>query len=155
MKFGTNFGLQKRSSGGSGGSVIQNPYEFDFANPKIVMSGPGTYVLTPIIDGFELELFGNGNSTTSPVVALSLPANLPKDTKFKIEYVYTIIKPNSLFGTNYQNMFGVIHYRTIAVGLYTTSIITAPTNNYNSIQFYFNSKRSGKIKISGVKLIII
>lgn len=152
MKFGTNFGLQKRSSGGS---VIQNPYEFDFANPKIIMSGPGTYVLTPIIDGFELELFGNGNSTTSPVVALSLPANLPKDTKFKIEYVYTVIKPSSLFGTNYQNLFGVIYVRTIAVGLYTTSIITAPTNNYNSIQFYFNSKRSGKIKISGVKLIII
>ena len=152
MKFGTNFGLQKRSSGGS---VIQNPYEFDFANPKIVMSGPGTYVLTPIIDGFELELFGNGNSTTSPTVALSLPANLPKDTKFKIEYVYTIITPNSLFGTNYQNMFGVINYRTIAQGLYTTPILTAPTNNYNSIQFYFNSARSGKIKISGVKLIII
>lgn len=152
MKFGTNFGLQKRSSGGS---VIQNPYEFDFANPKIIMSGPGTYILTPIIDGFELELFGNGNNTTSPVVALSLPANLPKDTKFKIEYVYTIIKPSSLFGTTYQNLFGVIHYRTIAVGLYTTSIITAPYNNYNSIQFYFNSKRSGKIKISGVKLIII
>ena len=154
MKFGTNFGLQKRSSG-SGGSVIQNPYEFDFANPKITMSGTGTYVLTPIIDGFELELFGNGNKTTSPVVALSLPANLPKDTKFKVEYVYTIIKPSSLFGTNYQNMFGVINYRTIAVGLYTTPILTAPTNNYNSIQFYFNSTRSGKIKISGVKLIII
>ena len=152
MKFGTNFGLQKRSSGGS---VIQNPYEFDFANPKITMSGKGTYVLTPIIDGFELELFGNGNNSTSPVVALSLPANLPKDTKFKIEYVYTVIKPSSLFGTNYQNLFGVIHYRTIAVGLYTTSIITAPYNNYNSIQFYFNSTRSGKIKISGVKLIII
>ena len=152
MKFGTNFGLQKRSSGGS---VIQNPYEFDFANPKITMSGKGTYVLTPIIDGFELELFGNGNNSTSPVVALSLPANLPKDTKFKIEYVYTVIKPSSLFGTTYQNMFGVINYRTIAVGLYTTSIITAPYNNYNSIQFYFNSKRSGKIKISGVKLIII
>ena len=153
MKFGTNFGLQKRSSGGS---VIQNPYEFDFANPKITMSGTGTYVLTPIIDGFELELFGNGNNSTSPIVALSLPANLPKDTKFKVEYVYTVIKPSSLFGTNYQNMFGVINYRTIAVGLYTTPIIlTAPTNNYNSIQFYFNSKRSGKIKISGVKLIII
>ena len=152
MKFGTNFGLQKRSSGGS---VIQNPYEFDFANPKITMSGKGTYVLTPIIDGFELELFGNGNNSTSPVVALSLPANLPKDTKFKIEYVYTVIKPSSLFGTNYHNLFGVINYRTIAVGLYTTTIITAPYNNYNSIQFYFNSKRSGKIKISGVKLIII
>ena len=152
MKFGTNFGLQKRSSGGS---VIQNPYEFDFANPKITMSGSGTYVLTPIIDGFELELFGNGNKTTSPVVALSLFANLPKDTKFKIEYVYTVITPSSLFGTNYQNMFGVINYRTIAVGLYTTPILTTPTNNYDSIQFYFNSKRSGKIKISGVKLIII
>lgn len=152
MKFGTNFGLQKRSSGGS---VIQNPYVFDFANPKITMSGPGTYVLTPIIDGFELELFGNGNSSISPVVALSLPANLPQGTKFKIEYVYTVIKPSSLFGTNYQNMFGVINYRTIAVGLYTTPILTAPTNNYNSIQFYFNSTRSGKIKISGVKLIII
>ena len=152
MKFGTNFGLQKRSSGGS---VIQNPYEFDFANPKITMSGPGTYVLTPIIDGFELELFGNGNNTTSPVVALSLPANLPKDTKFKIEYVYTVIKPSSLFGTNYDNLFGFVNHRTIAVGLYTTSIITAPYNNYNSIQFYFNSTRSGKIKISGVKLIII
>ena len=152
MKFGTNFGLQKRSSGGS---VIQNPYEFDFANPKIVMSGPGTYVLTPIIDGFELELFGNGNSTTSPTVALSLPANLPKDTKFKIEYVYTVITPSSLFGTNYQNFFGLINHRTITVGLYTTPILTAPTNNYDSIQFYFNSKRSGKIKISGVKLIII
>ena len=152
MKFGTNFGLQKRSSGGS---VIQNPYEFDFANPKITMSGKGTYVLTPIIDGFELELFGNGNNSTSPVVALSLPANLPKGTKFKIEYVYTVIKPSSLFGTNYDNLFGVVNHRTIAVGLYTTSIITAPYNNYNSIQFYFNSKRSGKIKISGVKLIII
>ena len=155
MKFGTNFGLQKRSSGGSGGSVIQNPYEFDFANPKIVMSGPGTYILTPIIDGFELELFGNGNNSTSPVVALSLPANLPKDTKFKIEYVYTVIKPSSLFGTNYQNMFGIVHYRTIAQGFYTTTILTTPTSNYNSIQFYFNSTRSGKIKISGVKLIII
>ena len=152
MKFGTNFGLQKRSSGGS---VIQNPYEFDFANPKITMSGKGTYVLTPIIDGFELELFGNGNNSISPVVALSLPANLPKGTKFKIEYVYTVIKPSSLFGTNYDNLFGVVNHRTIAVGLYTTSIITAPYNNYNSIQFYFNSKRSGKIKISGVKLIII
>ena len=152
MKFGTNFGLQKRSSGGS---VIQNPYEFDFANPKIVMSGPGTYALTPIIDGFELELFGNGNSTTSPTVALSLPANLPKDTKFKVEYVYTVIKPSSLFGTNYQNMFGVIVHRTIATGFYTTPILTAPTSNYDSIQFYFNSTRSGKIKISGVKLIII
>ena len=152
MKFGTNFGLQKRSSGGS---VIQNPYEFDFANPKITMSGKGTYVLTPIIDGFELELFGNGNNSTSPVVALSLPANLPKDTKFKIEYVYTVIKPSSLFGTNYQNLFGAINHRTIAVGLYTTPIITAPTNNYNSIHVYFNSTRSGKIKISGVKLIII
>ena len=152
MKFGTNFGLQKRSSGGS---VIQNPYEFDFANPKITMSGTGTYVLTPIIDGFELQLFGNGNNTTSPVVALSLPANLPKDTKFKIEYVYTVITPSSLFGTNYQNLFGVINYRTIAVGLYTTPIITAPYNHYNSIQFYFNSTKSGKIKISGVKLIII
>ena len=152
MKFGTNFGLQKRSSGGS---VIQNPYEFDFANPKIVMSGPGTYILTPIIDGFELELFGNGNNTTSPTVALSLPANLPKDTKFKIEYVYTIIKPSSLVGTSYQNLFGAINHKTITVGLNTTPILTAPTNNYNSIQFYFNSKRSGKIKISGVKLIII
>ena len=152
MKFGTNFGLQKRSSGGS---VIQNPYEFDFANPKIIMSGPGTYALTPIIDGFELELFGNGNSTTSPIVALSLPANLPKGTKFKIEYVYTVIKPSSLFGTNYDNLFGVIAHKTIAVGLNTTSIITAPYNHYNSIQFYFNSKRSGKIRISGVKLIII
>ena len=92
MKFGTNFGLQKRSSGGS---VIKNPYEFDFANPQIIMSGTGTYVLTPIIDGFELELFGNGNKSTSPIVALSLPANLPKDTKFKIEFVYTIIKSGS------------------------------------------------------------
>ena len=152
MKFGTNFGLQKRSSGGS---VIKNPYEFDFANPKITMSGPGTYVLTPIIDGFELELFGNGDNSYSPVVALSLPANLPKDTKFKVEYVYTVIRPSSLFGTNYDNLFGVIHHKTIAVGLYTTPIITAPYNHYNSIQFYFNSKRSGKIKISGVKLIII
>ena len=152
MKFGTNFGLQKRSSGGS---VIQNPYVFDFANPKITMSGTGTYVLTPIIDGFELELFGNGNNSISPVVALSLPANLPQGTKFKIEYVYTVIKPSSLFGTNYQNMFGVINYRTIATGLYTTPILTAPTNNYNSIQFYFNSTKSGKIRISGVKLIII
>ena len=152
MKFGTNFGLQKRSSGGS---VIKNPYEFDFANPKITMSGPGTYVLTPIIDGFELELSGSGKSSTSPVVALSLPANLPKDTKFKVEYVYTVIRPSSLFGTNYDNLFGVIHHKTIAVGLYTTPIITAPYNHYNSIQFYFNSKRSGKIKISGVKLIII
>ena len=138
MKFGTNFGLQKRSSGGS---VIQNPYEFDFANPKITMSGSGTYVLTPIIDGFELELFGNGNKTTSPVVALSLFANLPKDTKFKIEFVYTVIKPSSLFGTTYQNLFGNIYHGTITQGLNTTSIITAPTNNYNSIQFYFNSKR--------------
>ena len=119
------------------------------------MSGTGTYVLTPIIDGFELELFGNGNSSTSPIVALSLPANLPKDTKFKVEYVYTVIKPSSLFGTNYQNFFGVINHRTIAPGLYTTPILTAPTNNYNSILFYFNSTRSGKIKISGVKLIII
>ena len=152
MKFGTNFGLQKRSSGGS---VIQNPYEFDFANPKITMSGPGTYVLTPIIDGFELELFGNGNNSTSPVVALSLPANLPKDTKFKIEYVYTVIKPSSLLGTNYQNFFGTIYHKTTVQGLNTTSILTTPTNNYNSIHFYFNSKRSGKIKISGVKLIII
>ena len=152
MKFGTNFGLQKRSSGGS---VIKNPYEFDFANPKITMSGTGTYVLTPIIDGFELELFGNGNSTTSPIVALSLPANLPKGTKFKIEYVYTVIRPSSLFGTNYDNFFGVITHKTIAQGLYTTAILTAPYNHYNSIQFYFNSKRSGKIKISGVKLIII
>ena len=152
MKFGTNFGLQKRSSGGS---VIQNPYEFDFANPKITMSGTGTYVLTPIIDGFELELFGNGNNSTSPIVALSLPANLPKDTKFKIEYVYTVIKPSSLFGTNYQNMFGVVNHRTITQGFYTTPILTAPYNNYNSILFYFNSTRSGKIKISGVKLIII
>ena len=152
MKFGTNFGLQKRSSGGS---VIQNPYEFDFANPKIIMSGPGTYILTPIIDGFELELFGNGNNSISPVVALSLPANLPKDTKFKIEYVYTVIKPSPLFGTNYQNYFGHIYHKTTAVGLNTTSILTTPSNNYNSIQFYFNSKRSGKIKISGVKLIII
>ena len=152
MKFGTNFGLQKRSSGGS---VIQNPYEFDFANPKITMSGTGTYVLTPIIDGFELELFGNGNKTTSPTVALSLPANLPKDTKFKIEYVYTIIKPSSLVGTVYQNMFGLIHHKATVVGLNTTSILTAPFNHYNSIQFYFNSKRSGKIRISGVKLIII
>ena len=152
MKFGTNFGLQKRSSGGS---VIQNPYEFDFANPKITMSGTGTYVLTPLIDGFELELFGNGNKTTSPVVALSLPANLPKDTKFRVEYVYTVIKPSSLFGTNYQNFFGVVNHRTIATGFYTTPILTNPTSNYNSIQFYFNSTRSGKIKISGVKLIII
>ena len=101
MKFGTNFGLQKRSSGGS---VIKNPYEFDFANPRIVMSGTGTYVLTPIIDGFELELFGNGNNSTSPSVALSLPANLPKDTKFKIEFVYTIIRPSSLV-INYHNFF--------------------------------------------------
>ena len=152
MKFGTNFGLQKRSSGGS---VIQNPYEFDFANPKIIMSGTGTYVLTPIIDGFELELFGNGNSTTSPTVALSLPANLPKDTKFKIEFVYTVIKPSPLFGTTYQNYFGNIYHKTITTGFNTTTIITNHTNNYNSIQFYFNSKRSGKIKISGVKLIII
>ena len=152
MKFGTNFGLQKRSSGGS---VIQNPYEFDFANPKITMSGTGTYVLTPIIDGFELELFGNGNKTTSPTVALSLPANLPKDTKFKVEYVYTVIKPSSLFGTNYQNFFGVINHRTIATGFYTTPILTTSTGNYDSIQFYFNSTRSGKIRISGVKLIII
>ena len=152
MKFGTNFGLQKRSSGGS---VIQNPYEFDFANPKITMSGTGTYVLTPIIDGFELELFGNGNNTTSPTVALSLPANLPKDTKFKIEYVYTIIKPSSLVGTVYQNLFGIINHKATVVGLNTTSILTAPSNHYNSIQFYFNSKRSGKIRISGVKLIII
>ena len=152
MKFGTNFGLQKRSSGGS---VIQNPYEFDFANPKITMSGTGTYVLTPIIDGFELELFGNGNNSTSPIVALSLPANLPKDTKFKIEYVYTVIKPSSLFGTNYDNLFGVIAHKTIKLGLNTSPIITAPFNNYNSIQFYFNSTRSGKIRISGVKLIII
>ena len=152
MKFGTNFGLQKRSSGGS---VIQNPYEFDFANPKITMSGKGTYVLTPIIDGFELELFGNGNKSTSPVVALSLFANLPKDTKFKIEFVYTVIKPSPLFGTNYQNFFGVIVHKTVAQGLYTTQILTAPYNHYDSIQFYFNSTRSGKIKISGVKLIII
>ena len=152
MKFGTNFGLQKRSSGGS---VIQNPYEFDFANPKIIMSGTGTYVLTPIIDGFELELFGNGNKSNSPTVALSLPANLPKDTKFKIEYVYTVIKPSSLLGTTYQNYFGVIVHRSITQGFNTTSIITTNTNNYNSIQFYFNSTRSGKIKISGVKLIII
>ena len=152
MKFGTNFGLQKRSSGGS---VIQNPYEFDFANPKITMTGTGTYVLTPIIDGFELELFGNGNKSTSPTVALSLPANLPKDTKFKIEYVYTVIKPSSLLGTTYQNMFGAMHHKTTVVGLNTTSILITATNNYNSIQFYFNSTRSGKIKISGVKLIII
>lgn len=152
MKFGTNFGLQKRSSGGS---VIQNPYEFDFANPKIIMSGTGTYVLTPLIDGFELELFGNGNKSMHPIVALSLPANLPKDTKFKIEYVYTVIRPSSLFGTSYDNLFGVIYHKTITVGLNTTSIITAPYNHYNSIQFYFNSKRSGKIRISGVKLIII
>ena len=152
MKFGTNFGLQKRSSGGS---VIQNPYEFDFANPKIIMSGTGTYVLTPIIDGFELELFGNGNKSTSPTVALSLFANLPKDTKFKIEFVYTVIRPSPLFGTNYQNYFGNIFHRTVTQGFNTTSILTAPTNNYNSIQFYFNSTRSGKIKISGVKLIII
>lgn len=152
MKFGTNFGLQKRSSGGS---VIQNPYEFDFANPQITMSGPGTYVLTPLIDGFELELFGNGNNSMHPIVALSLPANLPKDTKFKIEYVYTVIRPSSLFGTSYDNLFGVIYHKTITVGLNTTSIITAPYNHYNSIQFYFNSKRSGKIRISGVKLIII
>ena len=152
MKFGTNFGLQKRSSGGS---VIQNPYEFDFANPKITMSGTGTYVLTPIIDGFELELFGNGNSTTSPTVALSLPANLPKDTKFKIEYVYTIIKPSSLVGTTYQNLFGNLHHKATVVGLNTTIILTPPSNNHNSILFYFNSKRSGKIRISGVKLIII
>lgn len=152
MKFGTNFGLQKRSSGGS---VIQNPYEFDFANPKIIMSGTGTYVLTPLIDGFELELFGNGNKSMYPIVALSLPANLPKDTKFKIEYVYTVIRPSSLFGTSYDNLFGAIYHKTITVGLNTTSIITAPYNHYNSIQFYFNSKRSGKIKISGVKLIII
>lgn len=152
MKFGTNFGLQKRSSGGS---VIQNPYVFDFANPKITMSGTGTYVLTPLIDGFELELFGNGNKSTSPVVALSLFANLPKDTKFKIEFVYTVIRPSPLFGTNYQNFFGFIVHRTIAVGLNTTSILTAPSNHYDSIQFYFNSTRSGKIKISGVKLIII
>ena len=151
MKFGTNFGLQKRSSGGS---VIKNPYEFDFANPKITMSGPGTYVLTPILDGFELELFGNGNNSYSPAVALSLPANLPKDTKFKIEFVYTIIKPSSLV-VDYQNYFGYIVHRTTAKGLNTTSIITAPFNHYDSIQFYFNSKRSGKIKISGVKLIII
>ena len=154
MKFGTNFGLQKRSSG-SGGSVIQNPYEFDFANPKITMSGTGTYVLTPIIDGFELELFGNGNKTTSPTVALSLPANLPKDTKFKVEYVYTVIKPSSLFGTNYQNFFGNIHHKSITTGFNTTSILTTTTGNYDSIQFYFNSTRSGKIRISGVKLIII
>ena len=152
MKFGTNFGLQKRSSGGS---VIQNPYEFDFANPKITMTGTGTYVLTPIIDGFELELFGNGNSSTSPIVALSLPANLPKDTKFKIEFVYTVIKPSPLFGTTYQNYFGVIYHKTITTGFNTTSIMAPVTNNYNSIQFYFNSTRSGKIKISGVKLIII
>lgn len=152
MKFGTNFGLQKRSSGGS---VIQNPYEFDFANPKITMTGTGTYVLTPIIDGFELELFGNGNKSTSPTVALSLPANLPKDTKFKIEYVYTVIKPSPLFGTNYQNFFGVINHKTTTQGFNTTPIMTTTTNNYNSIQFYFNSTRSGKIRISGVKLIII
>lgn len=152
MKFGTNFGLQKRSSGGS---VIQNPYEFDFANPKIIMSGTGTYVLTPLIDGFELELFGNGNNSMKPIVALSLPANLPKDTKFKIEYVYTVIRPSSLFGTSYDNLFGAIYHKTITVGLNTTSIITAPYDHYNSIQFYFNSKRSGKIRISGVKLIII
>lgn len=154
MKFGTNFGLQKRSSGGS---VIQNPYEFDFANPKITMSGTGTYVLTPLIDGFELELFGDGNSTTSPAVALSLPANLPKDTKFKIEYVYTIIRPKSLFVTNQQNMFGImlLTHKAQVQGLYTTPIMTTHTNNYNSIIFYFNSTRSGKIKISGVKLIII
>ena len=152
MKFGTNFGLQKRSSGGS---VIKNPYEFDFANPKIIMSGTGTYVLTPIIDGFELELFGNGNNTFRPIVALSLPANLPKDTKFKIEYVYTVIKPSSLIGTTYQNIFGIIHHKTIVQGLNTTIILFAPTNDYNSIQFYFNSTRSGKIRISGVKLIII
>ena len=151
MKFGTNFGLQKRSSGGS---VIKNPYEFDFANPKIVMSGTGTYVLTPIIDGFELELFGNGNNSFSPTVALSLPANLPKDTKFKIEYVYTVITPSSLV-INYHNFFANIVHRTPTQGFNTTSILTAPTNNYNSIQFYFNSKRSGKIRISGVKLIII
>ena len=152
MKFGINFGLQKRSSGGS---VIKNPYEFDFANPKIVMSGPGTYVLTPIIDGFELELFGNGNSTTSPVVALSLPANLPKDTNFKIEYVYTVIKPSSLIGTSYQNFFGNLSHKPIKQGLNTTPIFTTPTNNYDSIFFYFNSTKSGKIRISGVKLIII
>lgn len=154
MKFGTNFGLQKRSSG-SGGSVIQNPYEFDFANPKIVMSGTGTYVLTPIIDGFELELFGNGNKSTSPTVSLSLFANLPKDTKFKVEYVYTVIRPSSLVGTTYQNYFGTIVHRTITQGFNTTSILTTPTNNYDSILFYFNSTRSGKIRISGVKLIII
>lgn len=153
MKFGTNFGLQKRSSGGS---VIKNSYEFDFANPKIKMFGPGTYVLTPLIDGFELELFGNGNNPNSPTVALSLPANLPKDTKFKIEYVYTVIRPSPLL-TNYQNYFGFWFtiYGTIAQGLNTTPIITAPTNNYNSILFQFNSTRSGKIRISGVKLIII
>ena len=153
MKFGTNFGLQKRSSGGS---VIKNPYEFDFANPKIEMSGPGTYVLTPIIDGFELELFGNGNNSNSPSVALSLPANLPKDTKYKVEFVYTIIRPSSLLGTyGYYNMFGSIIHRTIVKGFNTTSILTVPFDHYNSIIFYFNSKRSGKIKISGVKLIII
>ena len=152
MKFGTNCGFPKRRSGGS---VIQNPYEFDFANPKITMSGTGTYVLTPIIDGFELELFGNGNKTTSPTVALSLPANLPEGTKFKIEYVYTIIKPSSLIGASYQNLFGILNHKATVVGLNTTSILTTATNNYNSIQFYFNSKRSGKIRISGVKLIII
>ena len=151
MKFGTNFGLQKRSSGGS---VIKNPYEFDFANPKIVMSGPGTYILTPIIDGFELELFGNGNQTNSPTVALSLFANLPKDTNFKIEFVYTVIRPSSLI-VSPHNMFANIIHKPIVQGLNTTSILTVPNNNSKLILFYFNSKRSGKIRISGVKLIII
>ncbi len=146
MKFGLSFGIQKR-----GGTP---PSEIDPADWYINVAGAtGTHTITPLANGFELELYGDGTDPLAPIALNILATSIPALSN--VRYTYDIELLSGVNPIDYQIIVvsDTANKYVIAPGSYSFDYTTTNTTTYSA--FYFNETLTGKVRITNVTIAIL
>lgn len=149
MEFGLKFGLLKPSGSGTPTPV--------YSNTRIAYDDvPGTYDFVILPNGFELELYGDGDATTNPTVILETDEIIPSGSSIEFTITIETLSGVNILAYTFINFFSAAGIIDTVNGTTTDKpcLSTTPITT-NTILINFNETKSGRMRFTDLSFKIV
>ena len=153
MKFGLNFGLQRHGSGGAPAPAPAPVYsntQINFTNP------PGTYDFVILPNGFEIELYGDGNQGAQPTVSIETDEIVPAGSMIEFTVTVEQLSGSNILAYSFFNFFSAAGILDTTNGTTTDkACLSATSVPTDKILIQFNETKSGRMRITDLSFKIV
>ena len=152
MKFGSNFGIMGQSGGGA--PVPPPPIPL-YGNVTLTYTdAPGTYDFLELENGFEFELFGDGDQTTKPWISIPTDNEVPVGSSIEFSITIEQLSGENIMAYSFINFFSAAGIVSVPGTTNGTTLGQTSVKSKNII-IQFNETKTGRMRFTNLSFNIL